>query len=192
MLVDLTDEELANFAREGNFNAFEELVRRYTSPLFKFALGLVGDYEDASDILQQSLIQILASLPTRQDTGSLRNWIFTITRNKCLDHLRKRHIPTFSQFLGRKDKDTVPSILEQLKDDSPLPETLFERKVTRQLLNDAIETLPLRYKSVVLLRYTTDMSFQEIGQVLQIPENSAKTFYQRSKIILRKYLKDRL
>ena len=100
MLVDLTDEELASVAREGNFNAFEELVRRYSSPLFKLALGLVGDYEDARDILQQSLIQIHASLPTRQDTGSLRNWIFTITRHKCLDHLRKRHIPTLSQFLG--------------------------------------------------------------------------------------------
>jgi RNA polymerase sigma-70 factor (ECF subfamily) len=192
MLIDLSDEELAVFAREGKFNAFEELVRRYSSPLFRFVLGLVGDYEDAGDILQQSLIQIHASLPAWQDTGSFRNWIFTIARHKCLDHLRKKRIPTFSQLAGRRSDEPPSKFFEQLKDDAPLPETLLERQVTRQLLNEAIETLPERYKSVVLLRYTTDMSFQEIGQVLQIPENSAKTFYQRSKALLRAYLKDRL
>lgn len=192
MLIDLTDEELAVSAKQGNFNAFEELVRRYSSPLFKFVLGLVGDYEDACDVLQQTLIQMHVSLNARQETGSLRNWLFTIARNKCLDHLRKRRIPTFSQLAGPHPEKNTPTIIEQLKDDSPLPETLLEHKITRQLLNEAIETLPQRYKSVVLLRYTTDMSFQEIGQVLGIPENSAKTFYQRAKVLLRQYLKDRL
>ncbi len=189
MSIEAADEELAQRAAQNDFRAFEELVRRYSPALFKFAYGILDNYDDASDILQQTLIQIHAGLPQRQPDASFKSWAFVIARNKCLDYLRKRRVPTFNQF---QPKDDGPTILDQVNDPAPLPEELLEREATQQTLKEAIATLPERYRSVVTLRYTSDLSFSEIGQVLNIPEGSAKTYFQRAKILLREYLQARL
>ncbi len=188
----MADDELALRAANGDFEAFEELVQRYSSPLFKFACGMLNNAEDASDILQQTLLQLHLALPKRQPTASFKSWAFTIARNKCLDQLRKRRIPTFNELnFKRQDEDEL-TILEQLSDNAPLPEEIIERKDVQQALKAAIATLPERERAVTVLRYTSDLSFNEIGQVLGIAEGSAKTCFQRAKLLLREYLKERL
>lgn len=187
--IELLDEELAQHALAGDFRAFEELVRRYHRPLLKFAYDILHNYDDASDVLQQTLIQLHASLPQRCPTASFKSWAFVITRNKCLDQLRKRRMLTFTQL---EFEDPEQSELEEIYDPTPLPQDLMEIQHTRQILKEAIATLPNRYRAVVMLRYTSDLSFNQIGQLLNIPEGSAKTFFQRAKLQLRRYLKDRL
>lgn len=189
MSTELVDGQLAQRTIEGDFEAFEELVERYSLSLFKFAYKILNDYEDASDVLQQTLIQLYTALPQRHPTASFRSWAFVIARNKCVDYLRKRQIVTLHQL---EAEDPHLTTLEQLNDPSPLPEELIERQAIQELLLEAIRSLPERYQLVVTLRYTTYLSFGEIGQVLNIPEGSAKTFFQRAKILLRDYLKDRL
>lgn len=192
MTIELADEELAQQAAKGDFSAFEELVRRYSSPIYKFACGMLRNTDDAADILQQTLIQAHKALPRRNPKAAFRSWIFTIARNKCLDHLRKRRIPTFSELEGKRTNQDELSLVEQINDPEPLPDEMIERQATQQLLKEAIATLPERYRAVIALRYTGDLSFNEIGQVLNIPENSAKTYFQRAKVLLREYLKERL
>lgn len=187
--IQLADEELAQLAAQGDFDAFEELARRYSSPLFKFASGMVHNQEDAAEILQQTLIQAHRALPRRNPDASFRSWLFTIARHKCVDHSRKRRWLTFSDLTGRDEKSTL---LEQITDPAPLPEEIIEQQATRQLLKEAIAALPERYRAVIALRYTADLTFGEIGQVLQIPENSAKTYFQRAKGLLREYLTEKL
>lgn len=192
MTIELADEELAERAAKGDFGAFEELARRYSSPIFKFACGMLRNTEDASDILQQTLIQAHKALPKRNTKAAFRSWIYTIARNKCVDHLRKRRIPTFSELDAKRTNPDELSLIEQVNDPEPLPEELIERQATQEMLKEAIATLPERYRVVIALRYTGDLSFHEIGQVLNIPENSAKTHFQRAKALLREYLKERL
>jgi RNA polymerase sigma factor (sigma-70 family) len=66
------------------------------------------------------------------------------------------------------------------------------RRAQRVRIGEAIQALPERYRGVVALRYVTDLTFAEIGQALGIPENTAKTFFQRAKLLLREALRDRL
>jgi len=139
--------------------------------------------------VQQTLIQLHTSLPQRRPTASFRTWAFVITHNKCRDQLRKRRVLTFSQL---EIQDPELSELEEIYDPTPLPYDLIETQHTRQMLEEAIATLPKHYQTVVVLRYTSNLSFNEIGQLLNIPESSAKTLFQRAKSQLRTYLNDRL
>ena len=69
--------------------------------------------------------------------------------------------------------------------DFELPEELAEQSDLQQRLQEAIQTLPLKFRSVVLLRYAGQLSFSEIGQTLSMPEATAKTYFQRAKPLLR-------
>jgi len=77
------------------------------------------------------------------------------------------------------------SPLADIPSTDPLPEELAERSDLQQRLQEAIQTLPIKFRLVVLLRYAGQLSFSEIGQTLKMPEATAKTYYQRAKPLLR-------
>jgi len=81
--------------------------------------------------------------------------------------------------------DEELSPLAAIPDNGPLPEELAEQSDLQYRLQDAIQTLPIKFRSVVLLRYAGQLSFSEIGQTLNMPEATAKTYFQRAKPLLR-------
>ena len=183
----LSDETLvANFLA-GDLAAFEALVHRYSRPLYHFAYRFVGNAEDAHDVAQAVFLQLYAHLPAVKLDRSLRPWVFQIARNKAIDILRARRQTLFSD-LERGEDELSP--LEQLPDLRPLPEALFEHADLQRILGEAIRHLPPRYREVVALRYTTDLTFKEMGEVLGMPENTVKTLFQRAKARLRAALAD--
>ena len=175
-----SDEELARAYARGQQPPFEELVRRYSGPVYAFCLRMVARREDAEDLTQDVFVQLMKSLPAARTDMPIRPWIFVIARNKCLDHLKRRRPIPFSSTT-RDDDDIEVDVV----DAAPLPDDLAERADTRDLVQRAISTLPERFRAVVALRYSSDLSFGEIGEVLGIPENTAKTHFQRAKALLR-------
>jgi RNA polymerase sigma-70 factor (ECF subfamily) len=188
-LPGLTDEQLAASYAKGVDACFDELVRRYSGPLYAFILRMVGRPEDADDLTQDVFVQLLKSLPGARPDLPLRPWVYVIARNKCLDHLKRRRALAFSAIGGQ---ETGEEIEEHVEDGGPLPEELAERADLRDILQAAIATLPPRYRTVVALRYSTDLTFGEIGQVLDLPENTVKTHFQRAKGMMRAALRDKL
>src|SRR5713101_4249969 len=181
---EITDKVLAQQSLEGNQQAFELLVKRYSGPLFNFIFRFLGDYDAASDILQQVMVQLYISLPKLHTGEPLKAWLFQVARNRCLDELRRKHAIHFSELEPVNDDDEL-SPLATMPDTDPLPEELAERRDLQQCLQKAIQTLPPKFRSVVLLRYAGQLSFSEIGQALDMPEATAKTYFQRSKPLLR-------
>lgn len=179
-----TDGVLAQRALAGDQYAFESLVVRYSTPLFNFISRFLGDYDQASDILQQVFIQLHTSLPTLRTDKPLKAWLFQVARNRCLDELRRKRAIHFSELEIVNDDDEL-SPLAAIPDTGPLPEELAERSDLQQRLQEAIEALPIKFRSVVLLRYGGQLSFSEIGQTLNMPEATAKTYFQRAKPLLR-------
>jgi len=186
--ANLPDEELARLFRDGNAAAFEALLDRYSRSIYNFTFRFLGDRADAEDATQLTLIQAFESLPTGRPDASLRPWLFQVARNKCIDLMRKRRAVPLST-LERED-DEAP--LFDPADAAPLPADLYEREELQQILQEAIELLPLRSREVVLMRYLGELTFVEIGRSLGIPENTAKTLFQRAKSTLRAQLGKRL
>ena len=181
---EMSDGILAQQAIAGDQHAFEILVQRYSTPLFNFICRFLGDYDQACDILQQVFLQLYISLPNLRTGDPLKAWLFQVARNRCLDELRRKHAIHFSELEPASDDDEL-SPLATLPDTAPLPEELAERRDLQQCLQKAIQTLPPKFRSVVLLRYAGQLSFSEIGQALKMPEATAKTYFQRAKPLLR-------
>ena len=182
--TEIPDGVLARQTLAGDQRAFETLVQRYSTPLFNFVYRFLGNYDQACDISQQVFLQLYLSLPTLRTGDPLKAWLFQVARNRCLDELRRKHAIHFSELELVTDEEE-PSPLAAMPDTSPLPEELAEHHDLQASLQRAIQALPPKFRSVVLLRYAGQLSFSEIGQALKMPEATAKTYFQRAKPLLR-------
>jgi len=188
---EISDSALAQQSLVGDQRAFELLVQRYSTPLFNFIYHFLGEYDQACDILQQVFLQLYISLPTLRIGEPLKAWLFQVARNRCLDELRRKRAIHFSELEAASDEDDL-SPLVALPDNSPLPEELAERRDLQQTLHKAIMSLPPKFRAVVSLRYANQLSFSEIGRALNMPEATAKTYFQRAKPLLRTFLTKQL
>lgn len=190
---DLSDMALAQQVLAGDQEGFEVLVRRYTNPLFNFICRFLGDYDQACDVLQQVFLRFYTSLPKLGISEPFKPWLFQVARNCCVDELRrrKRYAIHFSQLETENSEGEV-TFLADMADPSPLPEEIMERHDLQDVLQDAIQSLPPKFRDVVTLRYLAQLSFSEIGRTLHMPEATAKTYFHRAKVLLRKNLSLRL
>jgi len=187
-VADQTDQQLLARMQRNDPNAIEYLIDRYQRPLFNFAYRFLGNTDAAADICQFTFIQFYTHFQTMRTNETIRAWLFQVARNRCLDELRRQHTIPFSQM--GLDFDTHESPLDQIVDTKPLPEDIVDQADLQQLLGAAISSLPPKYREVVALRYTAELNFAEIGQILGIPEATAKTHFHRAKPLLRAFLRD--
>jgi RNA polymerase sigma factor (sigma-70 family) len=184
---EITDGMLVQQTLKGDQRAFEALVQRYNVPLFNFICHCLGDYDLACDVSQQVFLQLYISMPTLRTGEPLKAWLFQVARNRCLDELRRKRAIHFSDLESASDEDDL-SPLAIMPDTRPLPEEIAERHDLQRSLRSAIDALPPKFRSVVLLRYTGQLSFSEIGKTLNMPEATAKTYFQRARPLLRNAL----
>ncbi|HVB22861.1 MAG TPA: RNA polymerase sigma factor [Ktedonobacteraceae bacterium] len=192
--LEMSDALLIARADEGDTGAFETLVRRYRTSLLTLIQRYIKDYDKACDVLQHvfiqmyySLAQLHATMPTTRTSTPLKSWLFRVARNRCLDELRRKRSLFFSELDIIYDDENL-SPLWLIPDPNPEPEEVAENHETQRILLQAISELPPTFRNVVFLRYTRHMTFVEIGQELHIPKNTAKTYFQRARPLLKKAL----
>ena len=183
------DGVLVGQARAGDQRAFELLVNRYHCPLVSYIRGFLKDDDQAYDVLQHVLFQLYVSLPILLTHVSLKAWLFQVARNRCLDELRRRRrraeVP-FSTFEREVGEELSP--VEAIPDPAPLPEEVAERSDLRCSLQQAMSSLPPNFRSIVHLRCFRQLSFSEVGRMLNMPEATVKASFYRSLPRLRRAL----
>ena len=190
-----SDGSLIDRAFLGDQAAFESLVSRYSPALFAFVRRHTSDGQ-VEDIVQSVFLQLYLSLPQLYQNLSytrsampLRSWLFRVAANRCIDEGRRKHPLHFSDIRsigfdsGDAPEDASPE--ETLVDPSPLPEEAAELQDLQSALRSAIEALPVKFRTIVLLRYTEELTFKEIGHRLHMPENTVRTYFQRARLLLR-------
>jgi len=180
----MPDGVLAQRYLAGDQQAFEVLVQRYSGPLFNFIRRFLGDYDATCDILQQVLLQLYLSLPKLRTGEPFKAWLYRVARNRCLDELRRKR-PIYLSELAKEIDEEEQSAVDTMQDLSSLPEEVVERRDAQDMLLKAICALPPKFRAVVLLRYASQLSYAEIGRELQMPEATAKTYFQRAKPLLK-------
>jgi len=187
---DLTDDNLVQQAHIGDQSAFEILFERYRALLFLLISRIVRNEDLAHDVLQHVFLQLYRSLPTLVPGETLRAWLSQVARHRCIDELRRRRHLLFSEIEPFPDGGEY-SFLATLPDPDRQPEEQVELHELRQQLLEAIEALPPHFRRVVLLRYATQSRGSSIGQALNIPEATAKTYFNRARKQLRTLLESK-
>ncbi|MBE3558704.1 MAG: sigma-70 family RNA polymerase sigma factor [Ktedonobacteraceae bacterium] len=196
-LAKLADDALVEQVHAGNHRAFEALVWRYYTALYNFTSHCLGDYEQARDVTQFVFLQLYISIPrlhnnlhSARSKAPLKSWLFQVAWNRCMDEKRRKRPLLFCE-LDAAEEDEDISLINTIPDPAPEPDEVAEQNDLQGHLHCAIQQLPLRFRRVVFLRYTEELSFGEIGHRLNMPENTAKTYFQRARPLLRAALKSR-
>ena len=183
----MTDQELAARARDGDQDAFEQLVRDNEKRIYTLALRMTGSREDALDLAQDAFFQAWKALPTFQGESSFATWLYRLATNLCLDHLRaqKRRTQSMGPALSLDDEENGPG---QVADQQLQPQEAVERSERRRALERGLASLPDHHRQVLIMRELSGLSYQEIAQVLDLDLGTVKSRIARARLSLRKIL----
>lgn len=184
--MDQMDTRLAKLARGGDRAAFAELVELYKDKIYHLAYRMLRSRHEAEEIVQETFLRVYMNLDRYDENQKFSTWIYRIATNLCIDRLRKRKVNySLDAEMGDGEGSDWYSTLAS-QDPSPDNQVLLSE--TQMQIRESIETLPEKYKAVVILRYLQDLSLQEISDVLSMPVTTIKTRLHRGREFLRKKL----
>lgn len=164
---------------EGDQDSFKMLIDKHTPSIYNFTSRFVG-IDQAKDTTQEIFIKVWKNLKNFDGSkAQFKTWLFTIARNTVTDYLRKKKSISFSG-LG---EDNL--IEETIEDEAPLPDEVFQKLQDKEMLIKVLEEIPPLYKEVLILHYQEDMTFKEIGEVLNKPLNTVKSYHFRAISLLK-------
>jgi RNA polymerase sigma-70 factor, ECF subfamily len=175
-VLDPPDETLMLRYQQGERAAFALLVRRHQTSLFNFALRQVRVPQLAEDVVQETFVRVVQNAAEFKHEARFTTWVYTITRNLCIDQLRKRALrkhPSLDEARGEDGEG--PTLGEQTAD----PRASVEREATGSELKEriarAVDTLPDEQREVFLMRELANLPFKEIAEITGVPENTVKS-----------------
>lgn len=171
----------------GDRAEFARMVDLYSTQIYRLALKMLGDPQDAEDVLQTTFLKALQSVGSFEGRSSLSTWLYRIAVNEALMLLR-RHKPTVPVAMDYESDDDEIEHPTQLTDWCCLPEEELLSAEARQRLDLAVRRLPERLRVVFLLRDVEGLSIKETSETLGLTETAVKTRLLRARLNLREQL----
>lgn len=185
-----TDDDLMSQAATGNFAAFQELTTRFQSRVFRVAIRIVGQQQDAEDVTQQTFLSLIEHVDSFRGESSVATWILRIATNHALKVLRKRRgLPTvaWEESADEENYSTLPHP-EFIARWSATPETLVQQAEVREQIESALTTLDEKYRVVFVLRDIEGLSVRETAESLELTEAAVKVRLLRARLMMREQL----
>lgn len=167
--------------------AFDVLVREYAQTVYAFLFRYLGSRVNAEDISQEVFLRAWINAKRFDTAKNFKTWILTIAKNAALDFLKKKKEIPFSFF---EDEEGENLLEDSISDDELLPDELFEKAKNAELLADSLKKLSPKQRMVLTLHFENDLTFAEIGEVLDEPLNTVKTRYRRALLELQNHLEN--
>ena len=178
-----SDHDAVQRVRNGDTEAFGCLVATYEKAVFRIAMATTGDAAEAEDLTQISFVQAFTDIGELRDGRRFAPWLYAIAHNTCRDWLRKhRSRPV---LLGNPPR--LPNANPVGLPNNPDHHTMGDEPVTT-----AVNSLPLKYRAVVVLRCVSDLSYEDIGRALGVSVPAVKMRWHRARKMLQQRLAERL
>lgn len=180
------DRELVSRAKAGDQESFGLLVEKHQNKVYSLALRLVGDREEAADLAQEAFLKAWQGLKSFQGESSFSTWIYRLTTNVCIDHLRRqKRRQGVEAAVSLDDEDSGWAEPADWEQD---PQRKLEQSERGRALARALEELPEHQRRPLVLREISGLSYQEIAQALDLDLGTVKSRIARARLALRKIL----
>jgi RNA polymerase sigma-70 factor (ECF subfamily) len=176
--------ELVSRAREGDTGSFSTLLQRYEGKIFRLAMNITQNREDAEDVLQEAFLKAYEHLDQFQGNSKFYTWVVRIAVNQALMKLRKRKSDRAVSLDEQIDtgEDTV---VREIAAWDPDPEERYSRDELHSILNTAIDGLEPIYRTVFTLRDVDGLSTEETAEALELTVPAVKSRLLRARLQLR-------
>lgn len=174
--------------KQGKYDAFEELVKKYEKKIYNLAYRMTGSHEDANDLAQESFIRAFRSIGSYRGDAKFSTWLYRIATNVCLDELRRRkkqRLESLDEPVQTEDGEIEKDIADWSHD----PEESYEKKEIQKIVQKGIAKLPEDQKAVIILRDMQERSYDEIAYILNLSLGTVKSRINRGRKALKSYLK---
>ncbi len=195
MATDITiDEDLVyvHAVLKGDIHAFDHLVTKYQDPIFNVILRMIGNYETALDLSQETFLKAYQGLNKFREQSSFFTWLFQIALNIANSQRRyyARHPHSISLSSNTENSNnTEESILEENSQNKELfPETQLIQSEMQSLVQKAISTLPKEFKEAIILRDIQGFSYEDIVKILKCPIGTVRSRLHRGREMLKEKL----
>jgi len=175
------DADMVRQTLGGNSTAYNGLVTKYQRQVYNLSYRMLGNAEDAGDLVQETFIRAYSALPSFRQDASFLTWLYKIASNLCIDHLRSRKAKGALSLDMELEEGREPS--SERREEAP--EDCAVRGAVQEIVHKAIMNLPERYRTVIVMRHLQEMSVEEIAQTLNLPTGTVKTHLFRAREMLR-------
>lgn len=183
----MDERDLINLLKQKDRNAFKTIVETWQDMVFNTAVGILQNEEDAEDVAQEVFMQVFESIDSFKEESKLSTWIYRITVSKALDHIRKKKTKKRFAFFKSLFKEDNQVMIEP--PDFLHPGVKLENKENAQALFQAMDRLPPNQKTAFVLNKMEDLSYQEVGEIMEISSSAVDSLLQRARQNLKKELK---
>jgi RNA polymerase sigma-70 factor (ECF subfamily) len=149
---------------------FQEIVQKYSEPLYWHVRNVVGSHEDADDVLQEVFIKVWKALPGFRGGSSVSTWLWRIATNEAVSFLRKKKVRAALGFLP------LDASAERVAGADPW----FDGDAAQRRLANAVNALPSKQKAVFCMRYFEELPYEEIASVTGTSVGALKASYHQA------------
>ena len=181
-----TDEQLIARFQSGDERAYIELVNRYRDRLINFVYPFLGDFEQAEDVVQETMLKLYEKKHYYREIAKFSTWIYTIARNLANTELRKkkRRKTTYISRMTKDDRQyDIPAVQADLNQN-------LQNEFIRDRIHAAIKELPEHFKTVIILRDIQELSYDDISNIVGVPLGTVKSRINRARLQLQAELQD--
>lgn len=181
------EEALIRRAASGDDGAFEKLVLAHQKQVYNLCLRMSGSPEDAYDLSQEAFIKAWRGLAQYQFGAEFSTWLYRLTRNVCIDHLRRMRRQPSVPLETEQDGELIEL---PLPDSAPGPEERALEGEKQRVLAEALQALPEEHREILILRVVNDLPYDRIAEILGLQLGTVKSRLARARIQLKKILAD--
>jgi RNA polymerase sigma factor (sigma-70 family) len=184
------DSELIRKAVKGDQEAFRRLMDKYQPAIHHVISRMINDRTEVIDLTQETFVKAFSSLKSFNHMYAFSTWIYKIASNTCIDHLRKKKLQTFS--IDQQTGSDGDDYSYELPDATYRADKEIITDQRSQLVIRAIDSLPQKYREVIVLRHLEEKNYDEIADILDLPLGTVKAHIFRGRELLYKQLRKRI
>ncbi len=176
-----SDEELIERVKKGDCEAFSPLIERYKMLVYRIAYRMLGNRDDAEDLVQEVFIRAYNSIKSFKSGFPFSPWLSKITLNMVINFIRRER---------KEHLASLEMVQNQISIDRDDPVEMTKSKLLREKIQQAISRLPEIYRAVLILRIEEELSYAEISKILNIPKGTVMSRLARARQCLKEILKE--